>query len=175
MCIYWMVHSSILNVVWYISYAVYIFWLGIPDSVTAIVQQNFVLAYKMYCLWVVVAFIDEVKALGGYNDALRGLTDEEVEEFIKGRQIPGGIDSSLANPSYKPYNSNYEIPSENIDIGNVSHLNTTPFSLGLHIVGSLYAVTQTSKRSLEVGHTERFVLGHTCGLLPVILKKFLLR
>lgn len=112
-----MIISSILSIIWYINYCIYIYWLGIlADSVTSITQMQFVLLYKIYALWVVYSFIQEIRAYGGFNDALRGLTDADVEEFVKGS--PPAVNAiATDDPQYKPYNSNYEIKPEDINIG----------------------------------------------------------
>lgn len=49
--------------------------------------------YKLYSFWVVGSFIREIKHYSELNFILRKLTDEEIDEFLKGNPANHGHDS----------------------------------------------------------------------------------
>lgn len=68
------------------------------------------------------SFIKEIESYGGFNAALSGLTDAEVEEFEKG--CPPDTLNNSGGPTVenRGFNKDFEIQEENLEIGNSNKL-----------------------------------------------------
>lgn len=88
------------------------------------------ISYKIYSIHVVATFIREIKSYGGFNAALSGLSDAEVEEFEKGNPPEVGalsadksLNDALTSVRKQAYNTQFEIPFTQLQLGGCgSHL-----------------------------------------------------
>lgn len=63
------------------------------------------------------SFIREIESYGGFNAALSGLTDAEVEEFEKGCPPDTQSSSEGLTIENRGFNKDFEIQLENLEIG----------------------------------------------------------
>ncbi|XP_021963389.2 vascular endothelial growth factor receptor 3 [Folsomia candida] len=92
----------------------------------------FYLAYKTYTIYVVASFIKEIRSYGGFNAALSGLTDAEVEEFEKGQGAHSkghGDEYDLAAIKGQAFNKQFEISFDQLDMDETIPLGKGAFGL----------------------------------------------
>lgn len=78
----------------------------------------FYVGYKLYCFHVVWTFVKEIESYGGFNAALSGLTDAEVEEFERGCPPDRTRIDEAEGIKNMAFNRDFEILPENLEIGN---------------------------------------------------------
>lgn len=114
----WILLSILTNLTLISIYSINHYLFTISGTVQAFLV--FYVLYKTYCLYVVWSFIKEIECYGGFNAALSGLTDAEVEEFEKG--CPPDTQNGVSEWKIESqgFNKDFEIHPENLEIGNIT-------------------------------------------------------
>lgn len=107
--------SIVTNVALFLTLYVNHYMFGVSLIVHIFVV--FYAVYKLYCLHVVWSFVKEIESYGGFNAALSGLTDAEVEEFERGCPPDRAIQDQAVAVQTEAFNRDFEILPENLDIG----------------------------------------------------------
>lgn len=110
-----MIISETLNVLFLLVIFVDYLIFGLPLVVYLCIPV-FVI-YKSYRVHVVLSFIKEIQSYGGFNAALSGLTDDEVEEFEKGHPPETAIQNELDLVQKQAFNKDFQIDVEDLEIG----------------------------------------------------------
>ncbi|XP_021959463.1 vascular endothelial growth factor receptor 2 [Folsomia candida] len=122
---HWFIISLVIYVTYVAQYLLYTIWIVWSHAYGAAVFGGYCI-YKLYAFWVLFCYISEVKYYGGFNSALRELSDEEIEGFFHGHPAISreGEDPAVTN---KPYNSDLEIAFNRIKIDERSPLGNGAF------------------------------------------------
>ncbi|OXA57733.1 mast/stem cell growth factor receptor Kit isoform X2 [Folsomia candida] len=144
----WMIISSIIFIPYVVAYLVYTFYLGWSHNYGIAIFGGLIV-YKLYSFWVVFCYIIEIKYYGGFNSALRELSDEEIESFFQGHPTISPHEDS--DVKHKPYRSDLEIPFTRIKLDERNPLGSGAF--GTVLKAKLLAVEGdpfTASRSTTV-------------------------
>jgi hypothetical protein len=119
MCELWMIITIILTLILLVEAIVnqVMFQLG----GLVVVFGSMYIFYKLYSLYVVYSFIQEIKSYGAFNNCLKGLSDKEVEEFEKGHPPDlNEVKDQLELVKKQAFNQDFEVPMEKLRIGKLS-------------------------------------------------------
>lgn len=123
-----LVVSATTYLAWFILFFVHTFYIIFINELI-LIAYSFFTVYKLYYLWVVWEFIKELKTCSDFNGMLGRLSDDEVQEFLKGHE---DIKKSYINVTeaqvegetyeHKPYKVNYEISLDRLNMGTFLYL-----------------------------------------------------
>ena len=72
--------------------------------------------YKLYSFWVVISFIKEINDMGHYNEMMRDLSNDEIQQFLDGDPnfVFSGAEAGIGNVAARPFQKQYEIDPERL-------------------------------------------------------------
>lgn len=108
---------------WFVLFFVHTFYIIFINELI-LIAYSFFTVYKLYYLWVVWEFVKELKTCSDFNGMLCRLSDDEVQEFLRGHEdnkktYINVTEAQVEGETYehKPYKVNYEISLDRLNMG----------------------------------------------------------
>ncbi|OXA44563.1 Vascular endothelial growth factor receptor 3 [Folsomia candida] len=106
----WLIPSMVLYLFWFATLLCQTVYIGLVHITGAATWWSFT-TYKLYSFWVAYSFIREIKRHAGLNFILQKLTDQEIDDFLKGSSaiINQEEEGKSENFQDQPYRREIEI------------------------------------------------------------------